>query len=119
MVLLFIKILIDPQEVVQEDCGWQDFVIDEVAIKFRVADIILVNLLNDTVSTLKHVSRKRGEVGTPPTLVTPKIEEKSREEKFESSDNIPCDKMTEEQIFDVLEQKVHMTRGSRQRTLSF
>ena len=35
---------------------WQDFNKDEVAMKFRLADILLVNLLQDTVNSFQRIA---------------------------------------------------------------
>ena len=47
------------QEVVQGDALWQDFNKDEVAMKFRLADILLVNLLQDTVNSFQQITERR------------------------------------------------------------
>ena len=54
------------QEVVQGDALWQDFNKDEVAMKFRLADILLVNLLQDTVNSIKSVASKQNKQTSSP-----------------------------------------------------
>ncbi|KAL5250616.1 hypothetical protein ACHWQZ_G016373 [Mnemiopsis leidyi] len=55
------------KEVVQTDASWQDFNKDEVAMKFRLADILLVNLLQDTVNSFKRISTKKKKEGMSPS----------------------------------------------------
>lgn len=54
------------KEVVQGDALWQDFNKDEVAMKFRLADILLVNLLQDTVNSFKRVASKQNKQTSSP-----------------------------------------------------